>query len=383
MIKEIKMPNLGTTTSEMKIVRWLKKENEPVKRGETLFEVETDKATMEVESYLAGYLKKIAAAEMEMVEVGAIVAYIGDEGDKLEQKEQLAEVKRVQEKTNAPAEEKKTGTVRISPMVRKIAEKLGVDYTAVQGTGPGGMITKEDIESAVKGAPTNQEKVEQTQGNRLIPFNRIGKATAKAMSLSKTTIPHVYFTIEVDTAAMKAFRGKSGKEISYNTMMIKAVADCIRKYPYFASKYSDEGRVISDKINIGFAVARGDDLLVPVISDAGNAGGFKEIETKVREAVAKVKNNNLQQKDISGGVFTVTNLGSFGIDSFSAVINPPEAAILAAGRIAEKLVPHEGGICVQSSMALTLSVDHRIINGVYAASFLKELKLSLEGMKTE
>jgi len=383
MIKEIKMPNLGTTTSEMKIVRWMKKVNEPVKRGEALFEVETDKATMEVESYLAGYLKKIVAGEMEMVEVGAVVAYIGDEGDVFEQTQQPADLKTVREEAGSPAEEKKTGAVRISPMVRKIAERLGVDYTAVQGTGPGGMITKEDIESAAKGAPASQARAEQAQGNRLMPFDRIGKATAKAMSLSKATIPHVYFTIEVDTAAMKALREKSGKEISYNAMLVKAVADCIRKYPYFASKYSDEGRVISDKINIGLAVARGDDLLVPVIADAGNAGGFKEVETKVREAVAKVKNDNLQQKDISGGVFTVTNLGNFGIDSFSAVINPPEAAILAVGRIAEKLVPHEGGIRVQSSMVLTLSVDHRIINGAYAAGFLKELKLSLEGMKTQ
>ena len=141
--------------------------------------------------------------------------------------------------------------------------------------------------------------------------------------------------------------------------------------------------MISETVNIGLAVARGEDLIVPVIADAGSARGLKEIETKVREAVDKVKNNNLQQKDISGGVFTVTNLGSFGIDSFTAIINPPESAILAVGRIIDKLVPFEGGIRVQPSMTLTLSVDHRIINGAYAANFLKELKITLEGMKTE
>lgn len=382
MIKEIKMPDLGTTTSEMKIVRWLKKEGELVNRGEALFELETDKATMEVESYLAGYIKKIVAKEMETVSVGAVVAYIGDEGDVYEQFPQPDETKTTPENTNAPAKEERASVVRISPMVRKIAEKLGVDYTTVQGTGPNGIITKEDIEiAAQKGTSTSDNNSQQKLNNRFIPFDKIGKATAKAMSISKTTIPHVYFTIEIDAAAMKALREETDKQISYNAMIIKAVADCIKKYPYFASRYTDEGREISDKINIGLAVAREDDLIVPVIADAGNASDIWEIETKVKEAVNKVKRNNLQQKDISGGVFTVTNLGGFGIDAFSAVINPPEAGILAVGRIADKLVPYEGGIRVQSYMTLTLSVDHRIINGAYAASFLKELKLALEGMK--
>jgi pyruvate dehydrogenase E2 component (dihydrolipoamide acetyltransferase) len=380
MIKEIKMPNLGTTTNEIKIVRWLKKENDAVKRGEALFEVETDKAAMEVESYLAGYLKKIVTGEQESAAVGAVVAYIGDEADVMEQP-QAAEVKPARE-DSAPTEEKKASAVRISPMVRKIAEKLGVDYTAVNGTGPDGMIMKEDIEKAAAGGAASPAPKEEAKVSGLIPFDRIGKATANAMSLSKTTIPHVYFTVEVDTTAMKALREKSGKEFSYNAMLIKAVADCIRKYPYFAAKYSDEGRVISDTVNIGLAAAREDDLIVPVIADA-DKGGLKEVETKVREVVGKVKSNTLQQKDISDGVFTVTNLGGYGIDSFTAVINPPEAAILAVGRIADKLVPVEGGIRVQPSMALTLSVDHRIINGAYAANFLKELKSTLEGMKTE
>ena len=381
MIKEIIMPNLGTTTSEIKIVRWLKKENDPVKRGEALFEVETDKAAMEVESYLAGYLKKIVTGEQEMTEVGAVVAYIGDEADTFEEPQsEAAETK--QESAAAPAEAKKTGAVRISPLVRKIAENLGVDYTEVQGTGPGGMIMKEDIEKAAASGSTASPAPKEEKAGGLVPFDRIGKATAKAMSLSKSTIPHVYFTVEVDTTAMKALRETSGKAISYNTMLIKAVADGIRKYPYFAAKYSDEGRVVSDAVHIGLAVARGEDLIVPVIADA-DKGGLKDIETKVREAVDKVKNDSLQQKDISGGVFTVTNLGGFGIDSFAAVINPPEAAILAVGRMADKAVPEAGEIRVKPCMTLTLSVDHRIINGAYAANFLKELKLSLEGMKTE
>ncbi len=367
MIKEIKMPNLGTTTNEMKIVRWNKNVGDEIKRGELLFEVETDKAVMEVESYLSGYLKKIIVEADGMVETGSVVALIGNETDELEHEEQHEQVEIQKREENVIVE--KAQEVRISPMVKKIADKLGVDYTKVQGTGPNGMITKADIENFDKDNNNETKNVEK--------FNRIGRATAKAMTTSKTTIPHVYFTIEIDAASMIKRRTDSNKTITYNAMIMKAVADCIKDYPYFAAKYTDEGRILEEKFNIGLAVARGNDLLVPVVADAGRLK-IEEIEQQIKLLADKVKEDKLQQNDVSGGVFTITNLGGFGIDSFSAIINPPESAILAVGRIAEKVIPVEGNFEIKSIMKMTLSVDHRIINGVYAAQFLQTLKSTLE-----
>lgn len=370
MIKEIKMPSLGTTSDEMKIVKWHKKPNDQVMRGEILFEVETDKAVMEVESYLAGFMKRLVVEEGGTVATGEVVALIGDETDvAYQQREETREEENIEAVSTAKM---KAHSIRISPMVKKIAEKLGVDYTKVQGTGNDGMITKADIERAAAAAEPSAQRIE--------PFDRIGRATAKAMTLSKTTIPHVYFTVEVNAASMIALRNSSGKTISYNTMIIAAVSDGIRNCPYLAAKYSDEGRIMADKINIGLAVARENDLLVPVITDVDSAHGYEEIERKVRAQVAKVKDNTLQQSDMSGGVFTITNLGGYGIDSFSAVINPPEVAILAVGRMAERTVVVDGGIRIAPMMNLTLSVDHRVVNGAYAAEFLQTVKLILEGV---
>jgi pyruvate dehydrogenase E2 component (dihydrolipoamide acetyltransferase) len=235
------------------------------------------------------------------------------------------------------------------------------------------LITKNDVEAAAKG---RKEADDNISGNIRI-FNKIGKATARAMTLSKTTIPHVYYQVEVDASALIEQRNQLEKVVSYNALLIDAVTSSLKEFPYLASKYSEEGRILSETLNIGLAVARGDDLLVPVISDAGSKDVFG-IEQEINVLVEKVKNNTLSQQDISGGVFTMTNLGGFGIDSFSAVINPPEAGILAVGRITDKAVVVDDEICVRPVMCLTLSADHRIVNGAYAASFLSTLKKTIE-----
>jgi pyruvate dehydrogenase E2 component (dihydrolipoamide acetyltransferase) len=225
----------------------------------------------------------------------------------------------------------------------------------------------------LQGGPQHKDTV---SGNTRV-FNKIGKATAKAMTLSKTTIPHVYYQVEVDASVLIERRNQLEKAVSYNALLIDAVASSLKEFPYLASRYSEEGRILSEMLNIGLAVARGDDLLVPVVSDAGSKDIFG-IEKDINVLVEKVKNNKLSQQDISGGVFTITNLGGFGIDSFSAVINPPEAGILAVGRITDKAIVVDGEICVRPVMCLTLSADHRIVNGVYAASFLSTLKKKIE-----
>ena len=372
MTKEIKMPNLGTTTNEMKIVSWHKAIGDYVKRGEVLFEVETDKAVMDVESYLEGYLKKIEVEEGGMVLTGSLVALIGNEDDVMGESEPKKEEREVAKDKPARAIDKKTDNVRISPIVKKIAQRLNVDYTKVEGSGENGTIMKADIENAAAKSVDNEERLEK--------FDRIAKATAKAMELSKSTIPHVYFTVEIDAQPMIDLREKSGKTVSYNTMIIKAVADSIKKYPYLSAKYSEDGRILADSINIGLATARDMDLFVPVIKNAGEAS-YSEIEEKIKELVAKVMEDKLDQNNISGGCFTVTNLGSYGIDSFSAVINPPEAAIMAIGKIEDRVAAQNRKMIIKPIMKITLSVDHRIINGAYAAEFLKVFKAALEGVE--
>ena len=331
---------------------------------------EKEKAMMDVESYLSGYLKKIVVEAEKSTTTGDVVAFVGDEDDVFEEKIEGAEAKETEQ---APEVIKQTKSIRISPMVKKIAERLGVDYTNIHGTGPNGLITKNDVEVAAKGKKETDDNV---SGNIRV-FNKIGKATAKAMTLSKTTIPHVYYQVEVDASALIERRNQFDKAVSYNALLIDAVASSLKEFPYLASRYSEEGRMLSETLNIGLAVARGDDLLVPVISDAGSKDVF-EIEKDINVLVEKVKNNNLSKQDISGGVFTMTNLGGFEIDSFSAVIKPPEAGILAVGRITDKAVVVDGEICVRPVVRLTLSADHRIVNGVYAASFLSTLKKKIE-----
>ena len=384
MIKEIKMPNLGTTIDEMKIVKWLKNEGDSVERGEPIFEVETDKATMEVESYLAGYLKKIVAGPGESVTTGSIVAYIGDKTDKFEGIFP-SEPEKTNQKVEKPAKATpKISKVKISPMIKKLAEKHRIDITKIKGSGPGGLILKEDIISADVSTHTEADKgklVEDARQNlpEIIPFSRVGTAIAKAMTRSKTTIPHVYLVIDVDASAMKELYVLSGKKYSYNAMIVYSVAKCLKAFPYLAARYDEKGRIMAKEISIGFAVAKGDDLLVPVvkgITDSRNE--LARIEQDMKQLIKKVETGEIKQKDISGGVFTVSNLGSYGLSSFTAVINPPEAAILAVGAIQDRVMAKGGGVFIRPMMTLTLSVDHRIVNGAYAAAFLKELKENLE-----
>lgn len=371
MIKEIKMPNLGTTADEMKIVKWLKKEGEKVERGEPLLEVETDKATMEVESFVAGYLKKIVGNIGDTVVTGSIVAYIGNEED-MYQENKAAEIK------SHPKE------VKISPMVRKLAEKHGIDVNGIVGSGPDGLILKEDILRVVEAGGTAQaaaqpEAASQKPEQEIVPFTRVGLAVSNAMTRSKATIPHVYFSIDIDATAMKKLRSDSGKKISYNSIILYNVAECLKAFPYLAAKYSENGRILAKEINIGLAVAKGDDLFVPVVKRIGSNGmDLEGIEKEINRLVTSVNSGGIKQEDISGGVFTVSNLGAYGLSSFIPVINPPEAAILAVAGVQEKVVVMDGGIYIRPMITMTLSVDHRVVNGAYAADFLKSLKQKLE-----
>ncbi|MGI6705059.1 MAG: dihydrolipoamide acetyltransferase family protein [Clostridia bacterium] len=393
MLREIRMPNLGTTNDEVKIIRWFKREGEEVKRGEPLLEVETDKAAMEVESFAAGYLKKIVAHPDDEVASGEIIAYIGDHEDiynisdkaKPESSSSIAKRREVTPPTTSGKD------MRVSPMVRKLAESMGIDLAGIRGTGPNGLILREDILKAHGTAPEigkanlpveEGETIPVPPPDGIAPFTRVGKAIAGTMTKSKATIPHVYFRIDAEASAMMALRSASEREISYNAMLLHTVADTLKDFPYLACRYNEEGRILAKQINIGFAASKGDDLFVPVVKNIGREGlDIRGVEAEIQRLTDAVRNGALKQEDLSGGVFTVTNLGTYGLSSFTAVINPPEVAILAVGAIQDRVVAVNGGIHIHPMLTMTLSVDHRVVNGVYAASFMKALKDKIETLK--
>ncbi|MGI6705852.1 MAG: dihydrolipoamide acetyltransferase family protein [Clostridia bacterium] len=391
MLIEIRMPNLGTTNDEVKIIQWFKQEGEEVKRGEPLLEVETDKATMEVESFATGYLKKIVAHPDDEVASGEIIAYIGDQGDicNIPDKTGTESCASIDKRREVSFPTTSGKEIRVSPMVRKLAESMGVDLAGIRGTGPNGLILREDVLKAHEAAqetgktmPLEEKEMVPVQSDGIIPFTRVGKVVAGNMTKSKTTIPHVYFRIDVDAAAMMALRSASGKKISYNAMLLHSVADTLKDFPYLICRYSEEGRILAKQINIGFAASKGDDLYVPVVKNIGRGGlDIRGVEAEIQRLTDAVRNGALKQEDLSGGVFTVTNLGTYGLSSFTAVINPLEVAILAVGAIQDRVVAVNGGIHIRPMMTLTLSVDHRVVNGVYAASFMEALKEKLETLK--
>jgi len=383
MIEEIVMPDLSAATDEVMVVGWFKFEGDYVEEGEPLFEVETDKASMEVEAYKSGYIKKIVVEAQETVTAGDVLAYIGEEDDDFEERMDSQDEK-AQESEETIGKKEKTfeDKIKVSPMIRKLAEKKNVDITSITGSGPDGLILKKDILKAVS-EPSDKGEDDK---RKFEPFNKAGKAVASKMTKSKKEIPHVYFKVDIKAKNMVELYQERKKTISYNTMIIKNLALCLEEQPYLAAKYSEKngksGRKLSESINIGLAMARGNDLYVPVIKNLGkNRKDLNEIESEVQLLQEKVNTNDLKEEDLTGGVFTVSNLGKYDITSFTAIINPPEAGILSVGKIEDRVTVENGGIVVQPMFTIVLSADHRVVNGTYAAEFLISLKSKLENIK--
>jgi len=380
MLKEIKMPGLGTNSSEINIIRWLKQEGSSIVRGEPLLEVETDKSAMEVESYLAGFLKKIVSPEGSTVSTGDVIAYIGDEADAVpEDAGPPAQSEAVQEQASEEITEQesvRSEAKRVSPMVQNLAKKLGVDLSKVTGTGINGNIMKSDVENAAKSAVPQDDP----PPTGLQPFNVYGRATARSMTESKATIPHVYYSVDCSPQSLIDARGSSEKRISYNAMIIRAVAAAIRKFPRAAATYTPEGALLPENVNIGLAVDTDGDLVVPVIKQADKKTIF-EIEEELSVLIEKAQNKKLRPDDIAGGIFTVSNLGAMGVDAFYAVIKPGESGILAISRMRKEPVVTQDSIVPGLRMHLGLSQDHRVVNGAYSAAFLSKIKEELETWK--
>ncbi len=418
MAAEIVMPRLSDSMEEGTVLRWLKSEGEEVAVGDELVEIETDKANMVYESDAAGTLIEIVANEGDTLGIGEVIARVGDAseangaGKKKKGKEKKsagnggkpeAETSSASTATAAPAAEvaapsvtqpEGDGRVKASPIARRIAAEKGVDLAALQGSGPGGRIVKADVEGAeakpaaapaAGPAPAALERPETAKGEvSQQELTKLQQTVARRMAESKATAPHFYLSVEIDMtravearSRMKAGAPEDEPVPSFNDMVVKACAIALREHPRANGAYRDGRLELYSRINVGVAVAAQDALTVPTIFDADRKG-LREIARQSRGLAGKVRDATITPPELSGGTFTVSNLGMYGIDSFSAVINPPQAGILAVGAINERPVVRDGEIAKAQLMSVTLAGDHRILYGADGAQFLARIRDLLE-----
>ncbi len=421
-VEIIKMPRLSDTMEEGTVATWLKKEGDKVEEGDILAEIETDKATMEFESFYDGTLLKIGIQEGESAKVDSLLAIIGPEGTDVsnidasgagakksekassdsKDKEEAAEESSDKKETKSQAESKDGGRIFASPLAKKMAEDKGIDLSEVSGSGENGRIVKKDIEN-FKGAekkPAAEAKADSAEKTTasVQPYTPAGeesfedrknsqmrKVIAKRLGESKFTAPHYYLTIEVDMenamASRKHINEMPDVKVSFNDMVIKASAMALRKHPQVNSQWTGDTTKIAKHIHMGVAVAVDEGLVVPVLKFADQMS-LTQIGGNVKDLAGKARNKKIQPSEMEGSTFTVSNLGMFGIVEFTSIINQPNSAILSVGTIVEKPVVKNGQIVVGNTMKLTLACDHRTVDGATGAAFLQTLKTYLENPVT-
>jgi len=373
-VTRVIMPRLSLTMKEGTVVQWFRKEGETVHKGEPLVEVLSEKVTYDVEAPESGTLRKILAGEGTNVPIDKAIGIIAAPDEPLTEAETAAPLPllKVEELATVPKPEivsETTKQVLASPAAKRLARELGVDLMQVRGTGPEGRIVEDDVKRFAEQA-TVQPRVRE-----VIPLVGIRKTTAERVSLSARTAPHSTITMEVDMASALKLREEMG--VSYTAMLLKAVATALREHPLLNSTLEDEQIKVFEDINVGVAAATEKGLVVPVVHNADKKT-LSEIAARVKELIEKAKQGKLAKEDLTGGTFTVTNLGMYGVDVFIPIINPPETAILGVGRIAEKPVPVDNEIKMKPVMQLSLSFDHRVVDGAPAAQFLQTVKNVLE-----
>ena len=445
MAEVIRMPRMSDTMEEGNIVAWLVEEGEEVEPGQTLAEVETDKATMELDSFFEGTLLHIAVKE-GAVPIDGVIAVIGEEGedwkaaiegaggngtsgegagaqeDKDTPKNDASESHTAPEDA-APATPARTTTdegadddrLKASPLARAMAKEAGLDLKSITGSGENGRIVKRDIEEAksapaatapaAKAQPQTPQPAPAQQPSPNVnveppqqkvpafafgggeaafdetPVSQMRKVIARRLGESKFTAPHFYVTVEIEMSKVWEMRKRINEvapvKISFNDLVVKACAVNLPKHPAINSSWQGDKIRVNKDVNIGVAVAIPDGLLVPVIRYA-NMKSLSQINTEVKELAGRAKNKKLSQDEMTGNTFTISNLGMFGIEEFTAIINPPDACILAVGGINDKPVIRNGEIVPGKIMKVTLSSDHRVVDGASAAQFLNDVKATLE-----
>jgi pyruvate dehydrogenase E2 component (dihydrolipoamide acetyltransferase) len=437
MATNVLMPKMGYDMTEGKILRWLKQEGDAVNKGEPIAEIQTDKVNIEIEAFAGGVLAKILHGADEDVAVGEVIGIIAAPGEKVEAPAKapsagqalanngsgldmaqsgeggeavgmdvgagtgaranatattstIEEPSRVKQ-ADADAKRAAAGAqppvrpegerVKASPLARKMAAAQGVELAEVPGTGPGGRIVKRDVEG-YKPVQKPAAFVPQAAVTE-VPLTRMRQAIARRLSESKQTAPHFYVTKAIDMTEAVAFRAQvnqtltGAQKVSFNDMVIKAVAKALKTYPNVNASWAEDRIVQHEVINVGMAVALPEGLVVPVITDAYGKT-LSQIAESAKDLAARAKENRLRPDEFSGGTCTISNLGMFDVESFTAIINPPESAILAVGSIVKEPVVRDDEVVVRSMMRITISSDHRVIDGALAAQFLGEVKRLLE-----
>jgi pyruvate dehydrogenase E2 component (dihydrolipoamide acetyltransferase) len=372
------MPRLSLTMKMGTVAQWFKKEGEAVQKGEPIVEVLSEKVTYDVEAPESGTLRKILVQEGTDVPVDETIGLIAAPNEQISDAEIAAGVvvKEVEEAAVAPAPkeeimEKAGERVLASPAAKRLAKEHGVDLTQVTGSGPEGRIVEEDVQKLIEETKTHPRVKE------IIPLSGIRKTTAERLALSARTAPHATVTMEVDMT--NAVKLHEETQASYTEMLVKAVAKALREQPIINATLEDEQIKVYEGVNVGVAVATEKGLIVPVIRDADKKS-LNDIASTLKELVEKARQHKLAKEDVTGGTFTITNLGMYSVDVFIPIINPPETAILGVGRMAEKPVVVNGHVAIKPVMQLSLSFDHRIVDGAPAAQFLQKVKQNLESV---
>jgi len=405
MAKDILMPLLSPSMTEGTLLKWLKKEGDPVKSGEVIAEVETDKATMDLEAFDSGILRKILIQEGAKVPVQSRIGIIGTKDEKIDESAPAPAT------PAAPAEAKAApaaaapspaataeaapsgGRVKASPLAKKVAAEKGVALATLSGSGPGGRIVKQDVLTA----PANG-RAQSGGGSSIYASGPIAKegstklttmraVIAKRLLESKTTIPHFYLEIEVDAKPLLDLRAQLNEslgklkppvKLSLNDFVLKAAAEAVRRVPAVNASFEGDSIRQFPDVQLSFAVAIAEGLITPIIREAQNKS-LIQISGEAKALAAKAKEGKLKPEEFQGGTFTVSNLGMLGIDRFSAIINPPQAAILAVGNIVKKpVVGANDEIVAGHRQSITLSCDHRVVDGAVGAAYLKELRELIE-----
>ncbi len=414
---DIVMPRLSDSMEEGTILTWLKSVGDEIAVGDELVEVETDKANMAYESDVAGTLTEILAEEGETLPIGTPIARVGDDGKGSDGQaagpvaagdpppHPVAKASSGAGPPTAPpaegaaeADGASEDRVKASPVARRIAEEKGIDLSAIAGSGPGGRIVKKDVKQAAASAGDAAAAAEPTgvaPGRDSSPETAKGEVTyedlsklqstiARRMSESKATAPHFYLEAEIEMsravearARLKEAAGEGEVVPSFNDMIVKACALALREHPRANGAYRDGRFELYSRVNVGVAVAARDSLVVPTVFDADRKG-LRQIAAESRDLAQKVRDGQITPPELSGGTFTVSNLGMYGIDNFSAVINTPQAAILAVGAIKERPVVRDDELAVAHMLYVTLACDHRILYGAPAAEFLARVRALLE-----
>ncbi len=431
MATELNMPQMGYDMEQGTVVRWLKSEGEEVDLGEPIAEIETDKAVVEFESTAKGVLRKVLVNEGTTVDVGKAIGIVGEADEEIPD---VVEEAPAAEAPAEPEEEPKDqepapiavpapasdappapadGPVRASPVARRMAEELGIDLRQINGTGPGGRITKSDVTdlepgeapaapavpapavaasapaaatppAAAPAAATSPGTAEAAAVDGTAPLSKMRQQIARVTSRSKQEIPHFYVSTEVNmTEAMELRRQinegleAEGTKVSVNDLVLKAAVGALKRYPKFNAAYTSDGLEMHEQINIGISIAEEDGLIVPAVMDSGNKS-LAELARATKDLIERSKSGTLHPQEYTGGTFSTSNMGMFDVTSFVAIIQPPQAAMLAVGTVSKRPVVKDDEIVVAQIMTATVSVDHRVADGAEAAQFIGVVKSLLE-----